>query len=70
MSSKIPATSPLDVGPKLLSAAASPDYCRMAAARAKAVQAMITTPSLRLYLDKIITLFEGRAVEFEGPEKA
>jgi len=62
MDRKTPATS----GAKLLSAAACPDYSRVATARAKALQAMTTTPSLRRYLDEIIALFEERAVETAG----
>jgi hypothetical protein len=53
----------------LLSASKSAAYYRAAAARAKELQAMTTTPRVKRYLDGIITLFEGRAVDIENSRK-
>jgi hypothetical protein len=53
----------------LLSASRSAAYYRAAAARAKELQAMTTTPRVKRYLDGIITLFESRAVDIENSRK-
>jgi hypothetical protein len=53
----------------LLSASRSAAYYRTAAARAKALQATTTTPRVKQYLDGIIALFEGRAVDIENSRK-
>ena len=53
----------------LLSASRSAAYYRAAAARAKELQAMTTTPRVKRYLDGIITLFEGQAVDIENSRK-
>jgi len=54
---------PCDYGAELLSASASAAYYRSAAERAKALQALTTTPSLKQYLEGVIALYERRAAE-------
>jgi hypothetical protein len=59
-----------DDGVELLLSAEIAAYYRAVAARAKALQAMTTTPRVKRYLDGIVTLFEGRAVDIENSRKA
>jgi hypothetical protein len=71
MDAKTLAASPCDDGVELLlSASKSAAYYRAAAARAKALQAITTTSRVKRYLDGIITMFEGRAVDIENSRKA
>jgi hypothetical protein len=53
----------------LLSASPSAAHYRAAAAQARALQAMTTTPRLKRYLGEMIARYEGRAVDIEGSEK-
>jgi hypothetical protein len=64
-------TPPWDDGTDLLLAASpSPAHYRAAAAQARLLQAMTTTPRLKQYLREVIDRYEGRAVDMEGPAKA
>jgi hypothetical protein len=64
-------TPPWDDGTDLLLAASpSPAHFRAAAAQARMLQAMTTTPRLKQYLREMIARYEGRAVDMEGPAKA
>jgi hypothetical protein len=59
-------TAPCDDGAELLLAALpSAAHCRAAAAHARALQAMTTTPRLKQYFEEMIARYEGRAVDFE-----
>jgi hypothetical protein len=53
-----------------LSVAQSAAHYRTAAARARALQAMTTTPRLKQYLGEVIARYEGRAVDIEGSKGA
>jgi hypothetical protein len=62
---------PCDDGAELLlSASPSPAHYRAAAAQARLLQAMTTTPRLKQYLGDMIARYEGRAVDLEGSAKA
>jgi hypothetical protein len=50
----------------LLSASPSAAHYRAAADRARLLQSLTTTPRLKHYLEGIIALFEGRAVDIEA----
>jgi hypothetical protein len=51
---------------ELVPASASAAPYRAAAARARALRALTTTPSLKRYLEDIIARGEGRATEIES----
>jgi hypothetical protein len=60
------ATAPCDDGAELLLAFSSAAYNRAAAAQAKALEAMTTTPGLKQYLGAMIARYEGRGDRGRG----
>jgi hypothetical protein len=62
-----PTAPPCDGGAELLlSALPSAAHCRTAAAHARALQTMTTTPRLKQYFAELIARYEGRAADIEG----
>jgi hypothetical protein len=54
----------------LLSALPISAYCRTAAAHARVLQAMTTSPRVKQYLGEMIARYEGRVGDFERPSEA
>jgi hypothetical protein len=53
----------------LLPISPSAAHYRIAAARARTLQAMTTTPRLKQYLGEMIARYEGRAHDIDGSAK-